>query len=212
MSAEYTYDDIGYRYSAVHRQMYDFDPRNTDNILIIDYMNTKVSDGTAYNTFYAAVDRHLNHYINGDISHIPISFSMAIDDVNIAWVDLITQMILIENAVGTFVGEYADQINKVVINDNQGIKESLVYRYPLGESIFHIAAYLWLYDAMKKSPFPKSAGEGALRYIEGKYSAIESAMGERYTDKILGMCDFEGVTMRKLLQDFIERHSTENVR
>jgi hypothetical protein len=57
-------------------------------------------------------------------------------------------MVFEENAYASFVGEYKDLVENIILYDNPTEKENLVYRYEnTGETVFHSAGKIWLYKS-----------------------------------------------------------------
>ena len=44
MMQPYLYDDVGYRHSSIHRKAIVYDQLNTDNPIILDYLQTSTWD------------------------------------------------------------------------------------------------------------------------------------------------------------------------
>ncbi len=172
----YIYGTGGYAQLALHRKAIEYDPRNTDNLIILDYFDVHKNTRSNTAVYYNLIDIELGLYAKGNISQLPISFMMLCYEINFAWVSIIQQMIFIDNAYDTFYAEYVEVLNNIIDNDSPEIKHSIVYRnYPNGDSIFHIAAKLWLLEKWEDRKF-------CITY----------------------MMDFSGKTMTEYLSEYLE--------
>ena len=63
----YIYTDSGYKFLSLHRKVIEYDPRNTDNLLILDYFNTmrKTRDDVAL--YYSLIETEYKQYKKGNI-------------------------------------------------------------------------------------------------------------------------------------------------
>ena len=82
----------------------------------------------------------------------PISFRLAVHSINLEWVNVIHRMVFKERLFGLFYSEYSEILENVV-NTTPSCKDYAVYRnHQTGDSIFHLAAKLWIIKDLKDSP------------------------------------------------------------
>lgn len=203
----YIYTDSGYKFLSLHRKVIEYDPRNTDNLLILDYFNTmrKTRDDVAL--YYSLIETEYKQYKKGNIHITPISFQMIWHEINMAWIDIIHQMLFIDNAYHSFYGEYKYLIEEIILHDTLDDKETLVYRNPsTGESPFHIAGKMWLYEKWIEA---KNEGGGKtidndLKFILNRYQNLEKCFGPKGRLSILYLMDFNGDTLVDYLSNFMD--------
>lgn len=204
MSDEYLYNDIGYTYVSMHRRVLEYDPRNTNNPIILDYFNTIDIERDNSTIYYSLLEAERLRAHNSNIT-LPISFLSIWHQFSMSWVDIIHQMIFIDNSYATFVGEYKNVIENVILYDNITDKEALVYRYhKTGDTMFHIASKLWLYRKYMES---KSGSininiDKELKYILECYEELEWYFGEDRKYCILYLMDFKNNTIVDTLTEF----------
>jgi hypothetical protein len=128
-------------------------------------------------------------------------------EFNMAWVDIIHQMIFIEEAYDTFHGEYKNLVEEIVLHDTLDDKETLVYRNArTGESPFHVAGKMWLYEKWSES-VRNSGGKNIdkdLKFILSCYENLEKRFGSDRRFCILYMMDFTGKTLVDYLTEFLD--------
>lgn len=206
MSDDYLYNDIGYKHVSMHRRVLEYDPRNTNNPIILEYFNTIDSDRNNTNTYYSILDADRSRTQN-NANSLPISFLSMWHQFNMSWVDVIHQMIFIDNAYATFVGEYKNVIENVIIYDNITEKEALVYRsHKTGETMFHVASKLWLYRKYTES---KNGSininiDKELKYLLECYEELEFYLGKDRKFCILYLMDFKNKTLVDMLTEFVK--------
>ena len=206
----YNYTDGYYDIPALHRKALTFDPRNTDNIIILDYFHDVENKRRKNNSniYYKLISNDLDKYKEVQQPPFPISFQMIYHSINIAWLNIIYQMIFVDKAYSTFYGEYKDSVDSVLVYSTINDKESLVYRYfYTGESIFHIAGKIWMYEKYLDN-------EGVLiteklknlntefKHMLECYQGLENAMGKKHS--IMYMTDFENVSLLDYLTNFLD--------
>lgn len=207
MNDEYLYNDIGYKHVSLHRRVLEFDPRRSDNPVILDYFNTIDSSRDNSSTYYSVLnkERIRNQTID---SPLPISFLAVFHDISMSWVDIIHQMLFIDGAYATFAGEYRELIENVILHDNVTEKEALIYRYyNSGETMFHVAAKLWLYrkHAANKVGRINIKLDNELKYILECYEELEWYFGEDRKFCILYLMDFNNKTLVDSLTEFVNK-------
>jgi len=209
----YLYNDSGYRFLSLHRKVLEYDPRNTDNLIILDYFNTMRRNRDDVSVYYKLIESEINQYQTGTIPDSPISFQMVWHEINMAWVDIIHQMIFIDQVYDTFHGEYKNVVEDIILHDTLDEKETLVYRYcKTGESPFHIAGKMWLYGKWIEV---KRNGRGEtidkdLRFILSCYENFEKRFGSNRKFCILYLMDFSGKTLVDYLTDFLDELQNPN--
>jgi hypothetical protein len=203
----YIYLDDAYQHLAIHRKVIAYDPRNTDNPIIFDYFNTIKRNRNNSAVYYRVIEKELNKYNNSIYPPSPISFQMIYHEMNLAWIDIIHQMLFIENAYETFYGEYKDVIENIILYDTVDLKESLVYRYfSTGESIFHMAGKIWLFEKyMDKQHMLITERnyelDEEIKYVLNCYQKLEEIMNSKFS--IIYMTDFFDISLMDYLQDFL---------
>jgi hypothetical protein len=206
MENEYIYNDAAYKHIAIHRKALVFDPRNTDNPIALDYLHTIRRHRDITPIYNKIINIKLKSMRIGPDIQVPISYEMILNEINLAWVDLIHQMIFIDQAYGTFYGEYKDIIEEIILHDTPDDKDTLVFRYPeTGESVFHIAAKLWLLQKHNSNVNTINYNiDKELRYILECYTRIEQYFGNKRKYCILYMMDFNNNTLVDCLQSYVE--------
>jgi hypothetical protein len=185
----------------------EYDPRNTDNLVILDYFNTMRRNKDDVAVYYNLIENEYKESQTGVPSIHPISFQMVWHEINMAWVDIIHQMIFIEEAYDTFHGEYKNLVEEIVLHDTLDDKETLVYRNArTGESPFHVAGKMWLYEKWSES-VRNSGGKNIdkdLKFILSCYENLEKRFGSDRRFCILYMMDFTGKTLVDYLTEFLD--------
>lgn len=204
----YIYSNGEYDNVSLHRRVISFDPRNTDNILVLDYLNARQQRKDHGMLFNLLMRNELGRHKNAVCPTLPISFKMIYHQMNIAWVDLIHQMVFIDGAYNTFYAEYKEIIDNILAYDTIDAKESLVYRYyNSGESIFHIAAKTWIVDSFDRKRHIlvteriKSLSAD-LKYVLECYHNLERVMNKQFA--LTYMTDFSDITLVDYLTYFIK--------
>ena len=201
----YNYSDGGYKHLSLHRRVTHYDPRNTDNLIILDYFNTQRIHKDTTSIYYKLLDIEYSRYKKADPPDLPISFIMVWHEITLAWVEIIHQMLFIEEATETFYAEYYEVIDNITNYDSIDDKDSAVYRhYPLGESVFHMAAQMWLLEKYNESKTNDSISlNKELRYVLQCYQKLEACFGPSRRHCIVYMMDFSGKTLVDYLNDFM---------
>ena len=207
MPGEYIYDDNAYNHIAIHRKAMVYDPRNSMNPIVLDYLFTIRRKRPITPVYHKILDIKMNSLRSSVNSPMPISYEMVLTEINLAWVDIIHQMIFIDNAFATFYSEFKEVIEEIILHDTPDDKETLVYRYQgTGESIFHIAARLWLYNKyIQNKDIINFKLDKDLKYILNCYSQLESYFGKGRKYCILYMMDFKNQTLVDYLQNFADQ-------
>lgn len=202
----YNYIEPGYVYSSIHRRIVAYDPRNTSNEIIKDAFNTITDKKNSKNTLFYLMYLELQKYNNPALPEIPISFQMVLHEINMAWADLINQMVFKDELFDTFYAEYCSVLNNILINDTPFSKETLVYRYHLtGDSIFHLAAKVNLMQIHKNFENSDDLGKEInkeLSHIFLCYIKLGKCFGPGMGDSILSIKDFSGKKLKQYLIDF----------
>lgn len=203
----YIYTDSGYQFLSLHRKVMEYDPRNTDNLIILDYFNTIRRSRDDIAIYYNIIEAEHKKYNRGVVPTSPISFQMMWHEINMAWVDIIHQMLFIDEVYDTFHGEYRNVIEEIILHDTLDDKETLVFRYAkTGESPFHIAGKMWLYEKWtqsKRNDGGKSIDKD-LQFILSCYEKLEKRFGPKRKYCILYLMDFSGKTLVDYLVDFLD--------
>jgi len=206
----YIYFDGGYEFLSIHRKAEVYDPRNTDNLIILDYFNTirKVRDTSTI--YYSLMEKHLEDYKNPILPTLPVSYQSVYDEINMSWVDIIHQMIFIDKAFDTFNGEYGRVIKNIIEYDSLDRKETLVYRYHhTGESAFHVAAKIWLFNeyyAAKRDilGFDAYNVDDDLKHVLYCYQELGKRIDKNDSCCIIYMTDFNNITLMDYIQEFVK--------
>lgn len=197
--------NVGYRYTSLHRQVVKFDPLNTDNPLILDYINSFKMDRENSTLLYDIINSEIN-LKNDTFANLPISYFMLFNRIVIDWIDIIHQMLFIDDASSTFFGEYGEIIENIILCDTPDVKDSTVYRsFGNGMSVFHIAGKIWLINKYKDfiaNSINNVVLDKELKYIFNCYSRLEDCLGSDRKYCILYMSDFSGVTLKEYLEEF----------
>ena len=195
MIDSYVYDDPGYLYAGIHRQLLVYDPLSTDNPVIIEYFNESRMIDNDYATYLKIIDAELNQHRMHTPPVLPISFVMAWHEMTLSWVEIIQHMIFRENSFATFHAEFYQAIEMIIKMSDPTIKESIVFRFPnTGESVFHVAAKKWL---SKKSLECNDVVilNRELIYLMNCYKSLALYLGEDRELDIIHMVDFSGCTL-----------------
>jgi hypothetical protein len=202
----YKYDDeIGYKYISIHRKVIEFDPMNTDNPIILDYIDSFKMHRNNSSLLIDLIEAEYRRYeVNSQ--DLPISLLTILHSMNIAWVDLIHQMIFTDCAYDTFHAEYGYILNNIIINDTPDVKDSMIYRtFGSGTSIFHLAGKLWILNKYKEFYTNNKNNmdlDQELKYIFNSYRRLEDCFGSDRQYCILYMSDFSGITLKEYLEKF----------
>lgn len=202
----YSYDgDIGYRYLAIHKRAIEFDPMNTDNPIILDYIDSFKMHRNNSSLFSDVIEAEYKKF-DITLHELPISFLSVLHTINISWIDLIHQMIFTDSAYETFHAEYGAIIDRVIINDTPDVKDSMIYRtFGSGTSIFHLAGKLWILNKYKEFYTNNKNNmdlDQELKYIFNSYRRLEDCFGSDRQYCILYMSDFSGITLKEYLEKF----------
>lgn len=205
MDDVYNYGEGGYKHISLHRRVTHYDPRNTDNLIILDYFNTQRMHKDTTTIYYRLLDIEYYRYKKADPPDLPISFIMVWHEISLAWIEIIHQMLFIDQAIETFYAEYHEVIDNIVNCDSIDVKDSSVYRqYPLGESVFHMAAKMWLLEKYKESKTNSSISmQKELKYVLTCYQKLETCFGPSRRHCIVYMMDFFGKTLVDYLNEFM---------
>ena len=209
MEELYNYNDGAYKHLSLHRRVTSYDPRNTDNLIVLDYFNTQRRNKNTTTIYYKLLDIEYSRYKKSEPPELPISFMMVWHEISIAWIEIIHQMLFIDQAISTFYAEYYDVIDKIITHDSADVKESAVYRqYPLGESVFHMAAKMWLVEKFKESKTNDSINlDSELKYIFSCYRMLEECFGPARRHCIMYMMDFFEKPLIDYLNEFMDEVS-----
>jgi hypothetical protein len=204
----------GYYYLGHHRKLIEFDPRNTDNEIILDCFNTISNKTKNKLSLYQLMFIELKNQSAGILSEFPSSFSLIFHEISIAWNDIIHQMLFKDMLFDTFYGEYCELLNKIIKCNSPFDKEIVVYRYKNGETIFHLAAKLWLMTTAirYRDEFKvRDIINKELTHIISCYTKLGRCFGKGMNDCIITAKDFSGKDLRQFLIDFsLELTSSEN--
>lgn len=210
----YNYIESGYVYTSIHRRIVAYDPRNSSNEIIKDAFNTIVNKKNHRDTLFYLMYLELLKYNNPILPEIPVSYQMVLHEINMAWSDLVNQMIFKDQLFDTFYAEYYSLLNNILIHDTPFSKETLVYRYYLnGDSLFHLAAKVRLIQIKKdfedSKELPNEINK-ELSHILICYIKLGRCFGPGMGDCILSIKDFSGKKLKQYLIDFcIELYNGE---
>lgn len=205
----YIYLDGGYEFLSLHRKVKAFDPRNTDNLIILDYFHTIRKNRDISSIYHKLIENDMENYRSSSFPSIPISFQMVYHEINMAWVDIIHQMVFIDNAYETFCAQYGKVIMDIISHGDIKDKESLVYRYyGNGETIFHVAGKIWLINKYFKN-MDDLGYSGNMIYDELKqvltcYEELGKRLPLKGSLSILFTSDYNGNTVERYLRKFAD--------
>lgn len=207
----YNYVDMSYLHSSLHRRITHYDPRNTTNEWVLQAFRIAEQEGNYKSIYRRLVHSEIQRMENPMLTSLPIGLQMVFHEINLAWVDIVGQMLFVDGLVETFYSEYCNILNNVVYFDTPYAKETMVYRHHTsGESLFHLAGKMWLILAMKKhsgqSPanIEKEIGR-QLGTVFSSYASLGKCFGKGMGGCILSLRDFTG----KPLKEFLTDYSTE---
>lgn len=203
----YNYREGGYSYLAMHRRLLDYDPLNTNNEIILDAFNSGNDKNKRKNTLYYLASLEINsRYNSPNLPEIPPSFNIVLNDINLSWCTIIQQLLFKDQMVDTFFGEYCNVIDKIIKSNTQYKKEYMVYRYYLnGDSVFHLAAKVWLINIKEKNKYSNNLHEvlnKELMMIFSTYMKLGACFGVDMSNSILQIRDNYNKTLRQYLIDF----------
>ena len=201
MNIDYKYlIDRAYQFLSVHRKVTVFDPRFTDNSMILDNYNDirKKRDDRAL--LYSLVEHE--YTLNNDI--IPVNYMMLIHEINMAWTDIIHEMLFEQKSVHTFCGEYGEIVAHILTHLAMDDKDTLVYRGTVnGITPFHLAAKTWLMKKLKIDG--KESLESELQMIFDVYQEVGAIIfDDSEKNCILEIEDFYKISLKNHLTDFIK--------
>lgn len=201
----YNYAENGYYYLGLHRKLLEFDPKNTTNEVVLDCFNSIYDKEKNKIALYQLMNLHLGNQYTYTLSEFPMGFFIIFHEIYMSWNNIIHQIIFKEMLFDTFYGEYCDVLNKIISIESTNIKEIVVYRGKSGDSVFHLAAKLWLlntYDKHKDEIKISDIINKELAHILGCYVKLGRCFGNGMSDCILSMRDFSGKDLRQFLIDF----------
>jgi len=205
----YLYTENGYDFMALHRKAMVFNPRNTGNPIIDEYLDTYSRENDSIPIYHAVLMAEIENSRNTETPILPVSYKMVLQEINMAWVELIHQMVFIEKAYDTFCAEFKDTIENIILYDSPNMKESMIYRYNrIGISIFHIAAKIWLFNIYHKTITSseyadiKEITSKAIKNVLDCYQELELCINSK--NSIVYMEDFTGTTLIDYLFSFIK--------
>lgn len=124
---------------AIHGKLTHFDPRHTNNPIVLDYLSMIDPSRSRLRDILVADVNTIT-----PISIIPPSFKAITHDNTIMWCGLIESMVFNDKLFNLFYSEYSGMLDRVV-NTTIDSGDSIIYReYKTGYSIFHTAAKLRL--------------------------------------------------------------------
>lgn len=198
-----------YLHLSTHRKVVEFDPRNTENPIILDYL-INLGDRRLRNDRLKSISlSDINPYVTLMNPVIPPSFRVILQDNVMIWVSLIHQLVFDEKLYGVFYGEYANLLDRVV-NIKTPDRDSIIYReYKTGYSIFHIAAKLRILDRLSRdlslSVGQKIKGlDTELTYILKCYTEFGKVFRGGNELTINYMEDFSGIYLSNFLNNFVD--------
>lgn len=203
----YNYIEPGYNHLGMHRKLIEFDPRNTNNEIILDAFNSIDDKNKHIFNLYQSMYIQQNES-NFYVTDYPISFYMILFDINNSWNNIIKQMIFIDDMIFTFYSEYCNLLEKVINSDTMYKKEIVVFRYNDGGTIFHSAAKLLLLEVLRDSynkiEDVKFLLNDKLTEIITQYIKLGTCFGKNFSNCIINLKDFSGKTLKQYLKDFCE--------
>jgi len=93
LPTSYLYFDRGYEFMSLHRKALKYDPRATNNPIIDDYFETYKRTNNGMPIYYKVLERELFNLRSMEVDAVPISFKMLLQEINMAWVNIIHQML-----------------------------------------------------------------------------------------------------------------------
>lgn len=203
----YNYIDGGYLWLGVHRKILEYNPQNTQNIIIQDYLNNpkinKKRESTLTTMLLNDIEcKHSSSMYNS----LPSPYEQLLYDINISWIELIKEMIFKDNFIQMFYSEFNDIIEKVIKTDTFIKKEIVVYRYyGTGETMFHYAAKSRLIDVLEGNRDHIKIREiisKELTHILNCYQELGRCFDDRNSSNILNIKDYSNKTLKEHLVDF----------
>lgn len=207
----YIYQDGGYEFLSLHRKVKAFNPKNTDNLIILDYFNTIKKNRDTSSVYHKLVSMELDKYRNPVLPSIPVSFQMIYHEINMAWIDIIHQMLFIDQAFETFAAQYGDIVKNIIKHRTLEDKESLVYRYyGNGETMFHVAGKLWMFNNFIDEEFDFQWGAASsavykdMKHVLHCYGELGKILFPEDKHEIAYAKDFNDVNIIDYLSEFAE--------
>ena len=198
-----------YLHLSTHRKVLDFDPRNTENPIVLDYLMNPAEHNARMDRMKSISMSEINPYVTLMTPVIPPSYRVLMQENVMLWVALIHRMVFDERLYGLFYGEYANLLDRVV-NIKTPDRDSIIYReYKTGYSIFHIAAKLRILDRLTRdltlSVGQKIKGlDNELTYILKCYTDLGKVFRSGNELTINYMEDFSGVYLSNFLTNFVD--------
>jgi c-di-AMP phosphodiesterase-like protein len=206
------YNDSLFLKTALHRKLKVFDPSTSDNPMVTQAIYESSISRDTGSTIHKLMNHELERYESMTFSTLPMSYILIHHRLHNAWIDLIHQMIFRDNMYGVFVGEFKDVITNIILSDSPDNLESAVYRYKDGESIFHMAARVWVLSELHEmrgltmgTEQKKEKIHDILTYILLCYQKIGECMedvGDEFC--ITDIEDFNGIPLDYSLNEFID--------
>lgn len=133
------YHTEGKLHVAIHGKLSQFNSRNTDNPIVLDYIRSIDPSKSRLRDIMINDINSMNQ-----MNIIPPSFKSIMHDNTIMWCGLIESMVFNDKLFNLFYSEYSGVLDRVV-NTTIDTGDSIIYReYKTGFSIFHTAAKLRL--------------------------------------------------------------------
>lgn len=206
----YNYCDDAYLHMALHRRITHYDPRNTTHEMVLEAFRNAEKANNHRETIPRLLFVELQKEESPKLASLPIGLQMVFHEINLAWIDVITQMLFVDGMTETFYSEYCHILNNIVCFDTPYAKETMVYRYHNnGETIFHLAGKMWLIYTIKKMKDQsqlKIAKEISRQTttILSSYGTLGKCFGQGMGDCILSLRDFTGKPLKEFLMDYSE--------
>ena len=192
---------------SIHGKLTRFNPRNTTNPIVADYLSVIDPHKSRLRDIIIADP---NTGVSNAI--LPPSFKCIAHDNTIMWCGLIESMVFTDKLFNLFYSEYSGMLDRVV-NTTIDSGDSIIYReYKTGFSIFHTAAKLRLISRLMvdidKTIGQKITGlDDELTYILKCYTELGKVFNNGNELLITYIEDFSGT----YLIDYITAYADEVV-
>lgn len=197
------YHTDGNLHIAIHGKLMKFDPRNTQNPMVKDYV-----DGVGRN-LDRLTDLLVNEFNIQATQIIPISYRSIVHDNTMLWCGLINNMVFEDKLFNLFYSEYSEMLDRVV-NSSIDSRDSVIYRdFKTGNSIFHTAAKLRIlgrvFRDIEKSIGQKITGlDEELTYILKCYRDLGRVFTNGNELTITYLEDFSGTYLTDYITTYVD--------
>lgn len=212
MSSETKYNPYmndGYMHLAIHRMLFDFDPANSTNPLILDVLNNRETYKIIKNRISDIYINDVSPYVNQNTATIPEAIRLNQMIILMRWVELINSFIFSEQLYFVLYSEFKPQFNSIISAKKEN-KKSLIYReYNTGMTIFHVAGKLRVLNRLHNelgSTLGKKikAIDTELNYILNCYRDFGSVFDDGNELTIPYIEDYNGTYLVDYLTNFVD--------